>query len=73
MDEEIKPCPFCGCEAIMASPRGDVTHWMVYCPYSDFNANAYRLSYKTNPNTRHSARAYGSTRQEAIDSWNRRA
>ena len=57
MNEELKPCPFCGAE-------GDITYnydkkFVPYCTNNDCFLNEIDYGFETE--------------QEAIESWNRRA
>ena len=69
MNEELKPCPFCGGEAVlMHMDYGDgylpevQTVWGVYCR-KDLSSEHGHGHYIDNY----------ATEQEAIDAWNRRA
>ncbi len=59
---EVKPCPFCGAEPVIAdriysSASGQPFRWIVFCPKPVYS---------------HSASVLGSSRTAAILKWNRR-
>lgn len=58
MDEKLKPCPFCGGEARMATQEGRPVHHFVSC------VNCLASSNSLIP--------HGDTKEDAIAAWNRR-
>ena len=59
MSKKLKPCPFCGEEAVL--DYFDDDEWYVYCPNLEGDC-------EIRPSTK-----FYQTKQEAIDVWNRRA
>ncbi len=55
---ELKPCPFCGCAAVVREMVHEAL-WVVEC--SDPNQD------------NHYAQSFGATKKEAIENWNKRA
>ena len=62
MSSDLKPCPFCGGEALEFP-----------YPYYDKNSEDFRAVACFNPNCRVRPQTFYSKRDKAINDWNRRA
>ena len=61
MAEKLKPCPFCGGEAIIKCHDKDYSdNWFVYCANLDGNCEIHPYTW------------FYETKEEAIGAWNRR-
>ena len=59
MSDKLKPCPFCGSEAIIFPPQEkDMDTWAAVCQHPECGCNARIL--------------FCDTKESAIEQWNRR-
>lgn len=73
MSEELKPCPFCGSEAVIKAVNKSYG-FTIWCQCKDGNCTARTAGYCTDTNNEdNSLENIENCKNKAVKAWNRRA